>query len=204
VRGRLAAMLALVVAGLPVARAQSVSAQAPAQYIYVATITVEFGRIQDFEEYEHQIQEARRRVGDPRSVSAYQMQAGGAPNRFDVVIPFDDLSELDSWPSVPALLESAYGQRDGARIYAEGSATIESVEYVIQALQPDHSSGNGRRLSSLSRSAQGRGGQARDPPHASYGRHGPGIHVYGCEPGGGLVQLAGGPPAPRGHHRGVR
>jgi hypothetical protein len=118
------------------------AAQTPSPYLFVATITAKFGQIQDFVEYEHQIQEARRRTSDPRSVSAYQMQAGGPPNRFDVVIPFDDLSDLDSWPSVPELLQSAYGERDGARIYAEGSATIESVDYAVHVFQPDWSSGS--------------------------------------------------------------
>jgi hypothetical protein len=130
-----------------VVAAQSVSAQAPARYIYVATVTAKFGQLQEFLEYERQIQEARGRTSDRRSVSVHQMQVGGAPNRFHVVIPVGDLSEMDSWQSVPDLLISAFGQRDGSRIYAEGTSTLESVEYAVHVLQPDHSSGSGVSVS---------------------------------------------------------
>lgn len=137
----------LVFAAVLVAVAAPQRASAQARYIFVATVMAEFGRLADFIEYEGRIREARRRTNDPRSVSVYQIQAGGPPNRFDVVITFGDISEMDSWPSVPELLVSAYGERDGARIYAEGSATIESVDYVVQVLHPEWSSGAGAALS---------------------------------------------------------
>jgi len=136
-----AGVLALVAAAAALLAPGGTQAQAPSQYLYVAKITVKFGQLQEFMEYEHQIQEARRRTNDPRTVSVHQIQVGGAPNQFHVVIPISNLAELDSWPSVPDLLTTAFGQRDGARIYADGTATLESVEYAIQVLQPDYSSG---------------------------------------------------------------
>lgn len=117
------------------------AAQAPAQYLWVARITAKLGHVEEWAAFEKQIQEARRRTGDPRSVSVYQLQTGGPANLFHAVIAFDDLSQLDSWPSVPELLQAAYGERDAARMYAEGTATEESVEIEIHALEPQFSSG---------------------------------------------------------------
>lgn len=134
-----------MVAGL--AHPSGVSAQQPARYLWVATIQAKFGQVPDFIEYERQIQEARRRTGDPRTVSVYQLQTGGPPNRFDAVIGFNDLSEMDSWPSVTDLLTRAFGERDGARIYAEGTAALESVDYSVHVLHPEHSSGSNRPVS---------------------------------------------------------
>lgn len=118
------------------------TAQAPAPYIYVVTITAKLDRMQDFQTYERQINEARRRTGDPRSVYVYQVAAGGPVNRFHVVIPFDDLAEIDSWPTVPDLLVAGFGEEEGARIYAAGVAAEESVQVAVQVLQPDWTGGS--------------------------------------------------------------
>lgn len=120
------------------------SAQEPAQYLSIVELTVKIDGLLDFATYEQRLTEARRRIGYPHPVSVYQMASGGPVNRFHVVTPFDELSEMDGWPTIPGLLDQVYGESEGSRIYAEGVATLESVEYSVHVLQPDFSSGASR------------------------------------------------------------
>jgi hypothetical protein len=130
----------LLGAVLVASAAAPLTAQEPAQYLYVVTLTPKLDQLGAFEDFERQIAEARRRTGDTRSVYVHQVTAGGPINRFHVVIPFGDFSELESWPSVPALLAAGFGEREGARIYQAGIATEESVEIAVQVLQPEYTS----------------------------------------------------------------
>ena len=97
---------------------------APANYLFVVTIEAKTDQRAAFEAYEQQIAEAQRMAGDARTVTIYQTRLGGPITRYRVVIPFRDYREMDSWPSVPELLTRAYGERDGARILAEGTAFV--------------------------------------------------------------------------------
>lgn len=116
----------------------------PSRYLYVITITVDPAQRSAFETYETQVQEARKRTGDRRSVIVYQTRLGGPNNQYRAVIPFDDYQEMDAWPTIPDLLSTAFGERDGAKIRAEGSAAITSVVTEVSILQPDFSGGVGR------------------------------------------------------------
>lgn len=130
-------MLVLFVGTGPLASAQ----QAPAEYLFVVTITVEPGQGPVFEEYERRLRDARERTGDDRSVSVYQNRMGGPLNQYRIVIGFDDYAEVESWPTIPELLTEAYGEDEGERIRAAGAAAIAAVDNQVRAFQRPFSSG---------------------------------------------------------------
>jgi hypothetical protein len=139
---RQASIILLLTAALTLGGTVALSAQSGAsQYLYVVTLDARPDMISEFENHQRQIAEARRRVGDQRTVYVYQTRTGGPVTRFRVVLRFDDYAELDSWPRVPELLARAYGAEEGARMAAEGLGYAAAPETRVNALQPDHTSG---------------------------------------------------------------
>ncbi len=129
--------IAAALMAAPSARAQD----APANFLYVVLIDVHPGQAATYEDYVRQIQAAANQIGaTPSTVVVFQDMLGSSPNRYRAVIPFNDLSEIDSWQSVPQILVQAHGEDDAAEIIEEGAASIASIENVIRVLQPNATS----------------------------------------------------------------
>jgi hypothetical protein len=120
---------------------ETVEAQMPSQFLYVARVQVRLGQLVNWETYQRQVVEAQRRLGDGRAVGRFQTRLGGPVLLFHVTIPLEEYGELDSWRSVPQLLREAYGDEEGMRILEAGGSLEASVETEVHVLLPEFSSG---------------------------------------------------------------
>ncbi|MDH3641132.1 MAG: hypothetical protein OES38_03495 [Gammaproteobacteria bacterium] len=102
----------------------------------VLFIDVAGGEFDDFMEYSGKIAEAARQVGDRNYVSFAGM--AGAPSDILVTLPILSWEQLDTPPPpIPALLNQAFGEREGARIYEKGVGSIANIESTMLRTRPD-------------------------------------------------------------------
>ncbi|MFL5537110.1 MAG: hypothetical protein ACJ8AP_15505 [Gemmatimonadales bacterium] len=122
--------------GLSVAApAQSPSAQ-PAEYLYLLTITVKSGSVPAYESFQKKIVAAAEKIGAPQHWRTWAVMIGGPGRTFNLALPFNKWNEIDGWIAVPQMLNKAYGEAEGRRILAAGTAVIENSETSVLRLLP--------------------------------------------------------------------
>jgi hypothetical protein len=90
------------------------------------------------EELIRRVGEAASKVDEQRRYLVLQTAIGDLRN-FAVVQPVADPAQLDRQAPVPELLNEAYGQKEGEKIFQEGSACFESIESELSVLRPEFS-----------------------------------------------------------------
>jgi len=88
------------------------------------------------EELIRRVLEAAAKVDEKRRYFVLQTAIGN-PRNYAVIQPVTDPAQLDDQPPVPELLAQAFGEKEGAKIFQEGAANLESVESEISTLQPE-------------------------------------------------------------------
>ena len=122
--------------GLPRATTAQSPGAKPSEYLYVVTITVKPGGVPAYESFTKKIVAGAEKIGAAQHWMAWMVNIGGPGRTFDIVLPFDKWSEVDGWTFVPQILTKAYGEAEGRRIMAAGSATIEHQETSVLRLLP--------------------------------------------------------------------
>ncbi len=102
----------------------------------VLFIDVAGGAFEDFMEYSGKIAEAARKVGDRNYVSFAGL--AGAPSDILVTVPIWSWEDLDTpVQPIPALLNQAFGESEGGRIYEKGVASVANIESTMLRTRPD-------------------------------------------------------------------
>jgi hypothetical protein len=135
----LALMLPCVLVNTVIAAAQSQAAQ-PSQYIHVITVTVKPGAGPAYESFTKKIAAGAEKIGAAQRWMAWMVTIGGPGRTYNIVLPFEKWSEVDGWTPVPQILSKAYGEVEGRRIMAAGTAAIERSETSVLRILPDLSS----------------------------------------------------------------
>ena len=104
------------------------AAPAPTEFLQVITIKVKPAAIAEYEDYVKKVIGAAVKVGAPQRVLFYQAVMGAPLGTYLGATPFAKWDELDSWLSIPVMLNKAYGEVEGAKILRAGRAAIESAE----------------------------------------------------------------------------
>jgi hypothetical protein len=119
--------------------AQSQNAQ-PAEYIYVFTVTAKPGAVPAYESFIKKVAAGAEKIGAAQHWMTWMVTIGGPSRTYNIVLPFQKWSEVDSWPTVPQILTRAYGEAEGKRILAVGGAASENSETSVLRLLPGLSS----------------------------------------------------------------
>ncbi len=107
------------------------------QFLQVITVKVKPAAIADYEDYVKKIIAAAVKVGAPQRVVIYQAVMGAPSGTFLASTPFSKWDEVDTWPSIPAMLNKAYGDLEGPKILKAGRATIDSSETDVYRTRTD-------------------------------------------------------------------
>lgn len=129
--------IATVVTGMLVCGPSAYAQDGPSRFLHVVTITVQPGTSQTWADYRMRVNEAAERVGDRRTQSVITPVLGGSPNRFRIVTPFNDYSEVESWQGPRALLAEAFGAEEAARIAAPVEGIMTAVDITVRQFQPN-------------------------------------------------------------------
>jgi hypothetical protein len=119
--------------------AQNQPAQ-PSEYIYVITVTAKPGAVPAYESFTKKIAAGAEKIGAAQHWMTWMVTIGGPSRTFNIVLPFNKWSEVDNWTPVPQILTKAYGEAEGKRIMAAGSAVTEHSETSVLRLLPGLSS----------------------------------------------------------------
>lgn len=119
-----------------VARAQE-QPVASNPWVHLTQVTVNPGSVMEFEDYVKKIQAGRVKLGLPHESVAYQTVLGGSPFVYDFLTLFGGWGEIDSLPSVPAIVIKAYGEVEGAKILKAGRGAIADVRIEVYRLRLD-------------------------------------------------------------------
>jgi antibiotic biosynthesis monooxygenase (ABM) superfamily enzyme len=103
----------------------------PSEFIQIITTTVRSTGVTEYEDYVKQIIAGLNTIGSPLRVVVYQVGVGGPSFTYNIVIPFNKWEDMDSWPSIPQILTTAYGDAEGARILKSGRDAIEHSESAV-------------------------------------------------------------------------
>jgi hypothetical protein len=107
------------------------------RYLQVITVKVKPAAIAEYEDYVKKIIAAAVKVGAPQRVVVYQVVMGAPSATFMASTPFGKWDDVDTWPSIPAMLNKAYGELEGAKILKAGRATIDSSETDVYSALTD-------------------------------------------------------------------
>jgi antibiotic biosynthesis monooxygenase (ABM) superfamily enzyme len=103
----------------------------PTEFIQIITTTVRSNGVADYEDYVKQIVAGLNKIGSPQRVVVYQVGVGGPSFTYNIVLPFNKWEDMDSWPSIPQILNRAYGDAEGARILKSGRDAIDHSESTV-------------------------------------------------------------------------
>jgi len=113
----------------------------PARFLAVQTITVVPGMRAQFEGVATQVADAFRQTGEePQVATAFSVMNGRDSRTYLFVWGFNEVSEMDAWPGIPAVLTEAYGAEKAAEILMAGDQSIATNTTTINVLQADVSS----------------------------------------------------------------
>ncbi len=116
------------------------AAPLPAQegeYMHVTWVTVKPGMVGEFEDYIKKLIAGATKVGDPRAITAFSVTMGGPSRTYGFTRTFKKWAELDSDLSSPQILNKAYGDVEGAKIYKTGTSAVESSETRVSRVIPE-------------------------------------------------------------------
>jgi len=109
------------------ASAQPASSGAPPfNYVAITTLTVKPAAVPEFESYVKKINAAAAKIG-VRPANIYMMGRGGPGFTYVATVRYAKWAEMDERPSVPDILNKAYGEVEGTKIQNAGRSTIESI-----------------------------------------------------------------------------
>jgi hypothetical protein len=91
-------------------------------------VTVKPGEGPAFEKFWRSVIDAAVQINAPGTVLGYSVDVGSQRGTYVFVRPVHNWAELDSFMTIPAILEKAYGSDEGKRIYERGAAAIASSE----------------------------------------------------------------------------
>ena len=124
------------------ASAQS-AAQPPAappfSLVSLTTITVKPSAVSEFEAFVKKINAGAVKIGISPS-NFYSVGRGGPGFTYAATVRFAKWADMDDRPSTAEILNKAYGEAEGARIYNAGRATAESISTVVVRVLPESSS----------------------------------------------------------------
>jgi len=103
----------------------------PTQFIQIITTTVRSNAVTEYEDYVKQIIAGANKIGSSQRVLVYQVGVGGPSFTYNIVLPFNKWEEMDGWPSIPQILNKAYGDAEGARILKSGRDAIDHSESAV-------------------------------------------------------------------------
>lgn len=113
----------------------------PARFLAVQTITVVPGMRAQFEGVATQVADAFKQTGEePQIVNTFSIMDGRDNRTYLFVWGFDEISEMDTWRGIPAVLTEAYGEEKAAEILMAGDQSIATSTTTINVLQADVSS----------------------------------------------------------------
>jgi hypothetical protein len=119
--------------------ARSQTSQQP-EYIYVITATAKPGAGPAYESFLKKVAAGAEKTGAAQHWMTWMVMIGGPSRTYNIVLPFQKWGEVDGWTVVPQMLTKAYGEVEGKRIMAAGSAAMESSETSVLRLLPGLSS----------------------------------------------------------------
>jgi hypothetical protein len=121
----------------------SATAQTPAsevpQFLQVITVKVKPSALADYEDYVKKIVAAAVKVGAPQRIVVYQAVMGAPLGTYLAASPFGKWDDMDAWQSIPAMLNKAYGDLEGAKILKAGRAAIDSAQTDVYSTLNDRS-----------------------------------------------------------------
>ncbi len=106
-------------------------------FLQVITVKVKPAAIAEYEDYVKKIMAAAVKVGAPQRVVVYQAVMGAPSGTFVASSPFSRWEDVDTWPSIPTMLNKAYGDLEGAKILKAGRATLDSSETDVYSALTD-------------------------------------------------------------------
>lgn len=114
--------------------------QAPSdlpQFLQVITVKVKPANLADYEDYVKKVVAAAVKIGAPQRIVLYQAVMGAPLGTYMASTPFSKWDEVDTWPSIPVMLNKAYGDLEGTKILKAGRAAIDSAETDVYSTLTD-------------------------------------------------------------------
>ena len=91
----------------------------------------------DFEDYLKKLVEATDQAAKDTYWNTFAPGFGATPRQYGVRIPMNWVDLDTPYKSIPERLKEAFGERKGAKIYADGQAAITTVETSIRRNRAD-------------------------------------------------------------------
>lgn len=107
------------------------------EFTHVTWVTVKPGMVAEFEDYVKKIIAGATKINDSRAISAYSVAMGGPQRTYAFATTFKKWAELDDDLTIPQILNKAYGDVEGAKIYKVGSTAVESSETRVSRTIPE-------------------------------------------------------------------
>lgn len=130
------ALSLLCVLGLPAAAPAQSASGLPPEYLYVITVNVKPGGMPAYESFQKKIVASAEKIGASQHWMTWMSIIGGPGRTVNVVLPFNQWSEVDGWSSVSEMIRKAYGEAEGRRIMVAGSAVMEHSETAVYRILP--------------------------------------------------------------------
>ena len=100
--------------------------------LFVQQITAAPGKIAQFEDVVGRINEAYKQTGaQPQNSITYSTAQGGNFRTYYFAVAFNQMSDLDSWRAIPAVVAEAFGAEEAAKILMAGDESILTQETSI-------------------------------------------------------------------------
>jgi hypothetical protein len=109
------------------------------RFLQVITVKVKPSAISEYEDYVKKVIAAAVKVGAPQRVVVYQAVMGAPLGTYMASTPFNKWEEVDTWPSIPVMLNKAYGDLEGTKVLKAGRAAIDSAETNVYSTLTDRS-----------------------------------------------------------------
>ena len=120
------------------------------QFLFLQQITAAPGKIAQFEDVVGRINEAYKQTGaQPQNTITYSTAQGGNFRTYYFAVVFNQMSDLDGWRAIPAVLAEAFGAEEAAKILMPGDESILTQETSVSTTQTNFSSSSGQAGSNV-------------------------------------------------------